>query len=217
MAIGLTTARMTEKPPEPRRLCALPSASAGLSTELAGAANAGTNPSVGGPMSAGCAPPLDMPTTPPATAVRLCSRRCGDDSVRNAEAPPQRGDCGDGPWVAAASKGAQTALLLLLLLITAGASSASPDEAGKQPVQLASVAEAEGLGQRDPLDRRCEWGDRRGVRSNGMRSAGLLAGAHASSAEAACRLWIRSASSPSCMSAGCEGEGRLMVVGQGRG
>ena len=50
-----------------------------------------------------------------------------------------------------------------------------------------------------------------------MRSVGLVAATHASSAAAAWRLWIRSASSPSCMSAGCNKYIRCRGYVQGHG
>jgi len=174
MAIGLTTARMTEKLPASRRPCAVLPLLDGQSVEPDGAAVAGTAASAAGPPFAGCAP-CGLPTT----AVRLCSRRCGDGSARNAEVPPQRGVCGDAPWDGAASEGVQRAPPLLL---TAGPGAASPWEGAKQP---ASLAKAEGLGWLDPLDRRRGCGERRGVRSRGIRSAGLMALTHAASAEAA--------------------------------
>ena len=139
MAIGLATARITEKPPEFRRPCAVLSLLDALSLEPTANAIADTIAAAPGPLSAGCAP-CDLPTTPPAAAVRLCSRRCGDGSARNAEAPPQRGVCGDGPRDAAVSDGPQTAPLPLR---TAGTGAASPHEAGRQPAQPASKGKAE--------------------------------------------------------------------------
>ena len=184
MAIGLVTARTTEKLPESREPCAVLFNFDGPSLEPDGAADAGTAASAAGPPSAARSP-CDLPTMPPATTVRACSRRCGDGSAVNAEAPLRRAVCGDMPLFAVATQDAGA--LRAPLLRTAGTGAALPYGAGKQPAQQASVAQAEGLGQLDPLEGRRGWGERRGVRSMGMRSAGLTAATHASPADAAWR------------------------------
>ena len=169
MASGLATAPAIEKLPDFRMPRNWLSATARPPLPIARA-----TADVGASMRADCwrdaAPAASaLAPDPPATAVRLLSRRLGDGSARKAVVLPLQGalwgiamtPCGGGSATAQAAAPLSTAL--------GGTGAGRPKTAGRQPGETASLAGVAAVGE--PREARRGW-LRRGVTSIGMRPRG---------------------------------------------